>query len=97
MSDFKCDCDAPQLLLDATEANVMPSTWAHDSLSIAKFCDDECQVLFTEDSVTATRHGRITLTGAHDAHRTNLWLLPLKPEMCDSQLTDDAQCEHLHH
>ena len=47
MTNFKCDCDAPQLPLDATEANIMPATWAHDLLSIAKNCDDECEVLFT--------------------------------------------------
>ena len=75
MSNFKCDYDAPQLPLNATEENVMPSTRAHGLLSIEKFCDDECKALFTEDSVTVIRHEKILLTGVRDVHRTNLWLL----------------------
>ena len=97
MSDFKCNCDAPQLPLDATEANIMSATWAHNSLSIAKFCDNECEVLFTEDSGTVARHGKVLLTGVRNICRTNPWLLPLKPTPRDSQCTDDAKHEHPHH
>ena len=96
VSEFKCNYDAPQLPLNATEANIMLATWAHNLLSIAKFCDNECEVLFTEDSVTVTRHGKVLLTGVRDVCRTNLWSLPLKPAPRDSQDTDDAKHEHPH-
>ena len=72
MSDVKFEHDAPQLPLNATEVNVMPATWAHNSLSIAKFFGNECEVIFTEDSVTVTRHGKIMITGARDVCRANL-------------------------
>ena len=97
MSDLKCDYDTPQLPLDATEANIAPSTWAHNLISIAKFCDNKYEVLFTENSVTVTRHGEILLTGVRDVYRTHLWLLPSKPQARDSQLTHDTKYEHPHY
>ena len=97
VSEHECNYDAPQLPLNATEANIMPATWAQNSLSIAKFCDNECEVLFAEDSVTVARHGKVSLTGVRDVCRTNLWLLPLKPSPRDSQDTDDTKYEHHHH
>ena len=76
MSTHTCNLNIPWLPVFMTKAHIVPGM-AHSSLiSIKKFCDGGCKVMYDENKVRVIYKGNMVLSGGHDA-RTGLWLLPI--------------------
>ena len=76
MSTHTCNLNIPWLPDFMTEAHIVPGM-AHSSLiSIKKFCDGGCKVMYDEYEVRVFYKGKMVLSGGRDA-RTGLWLLPI--------------------
>ena len=76
MFTHTCNLNIPWLPAFMTKAHIVPGM-AHSSLiSIKKFCDEGCKVMYDENEVRVIYKGKIVLSGGRDA-RTGLWLLPI--------------------
>jgi hypothetical protein len=55
-------------------------------ISIGQLCDDECVALFTKYGVKILKHGKVIITGKHNA-KNGLWNIPLAPKDNSSPTT----------
>ena len=78
VSTHVCNLDISWLPDNLTEAHIVPDL-AHSTLiSIKKFCDGGCRVIFDDCECRVYHNGQLVLQGAREAH-TNLWTLPINP------------------
>jgi hypothetical protein len=78
-SSHTCQLDFPTLPPEATQGHILPGLASHSLVSIAKFCDNGCEVRFSQQHCQVVRDKIVLLQGPRDP-TTNLWLLPLKAQ-----------------
>ena len=84
-STHTCNLNVPWLPATMTAGHIVPGM-AHSSLiSINKFCDGGCKVVYDENEVKVEYNGKIVLAGGRDK-KTGLWCLPIEAS-CDTSTT----------
>jgi hypothetical protein len=74
-----CTLNAPSLPPKACDGHILPGLSSHSLLSIAKFCNQGCDVRFSTNVCQVFLNNVLLLEGPIDP-TTNLWLLPLCPK-----------------
>jgi hypothetical protein len=77
-STHTCTLNAPSLPPKACDGHILPGPSSHSLLSIAKFCDQGCDIRFSTNVCQVFLDNVLLLEGPRDP-TTNLWLLPLCP------------------
>jgi hypothetical protein len=55
-SSHSCTLALPTLPPDTTKGHILPGLASHSLLSVAKFCDNDCDIHFSRDHCTILRH-----------------------------------------
>jgi hypothetical protein len=74
-SSHTCQLDFPTLPPEATQGHILPGLASHSLVSIAKVCDNGCEVHFSNQHCQVVRDKTVLLQGPRNP-TTNLWLLP---------------------
>jgi hypothetical protein len=89
LSTHTCNLNIPWLPSFMTEAHIVPGM-AHSSLiSIKKFCDGGCKVMYDMTEVRVMYKGKVVLSGGRDKS-TGLWLLPIAEKDSEQQERNTA-------
>jgi hypothetical protein len=89
LSTHTCNLNIPWLPAFMTEAHIVPGM-AHSSLiSIKKFCDGGCKVMYDLTEVRVIYKGKLVLSGGRDKS-TGLWLLPIAERDSDQRERNTA-------
>ena len=77
-STHMCNLDIPWLPNEMTEAHIVPGLQHLSLISIKKFCEVGCKVVFDEKECRIYYKGELVLSGGRD-ERTHMWKLPINP------------------
>jgi hypothetical protein len=77
-STHTCNLDIPWLPDKITAAHIVPKLTHTSLLATRQFCDNGCEVTFTQKACKVTIEGKTVLEGPRDPH-TKLWHLPINP------------------
>eukprot|EP00984_Skeletonema_dohrnii_P002769 scaffold955_cov79-Skeletonema_dohrnii-CCMP3373.AAC.11 len=77
-STHTCNLDIPWLPAEMTAGHIVPGLSHSSLISIRRFCDAGCKVVFDIDECRVYYQGRLVLSGGREP-RTGLWRLPINP------------------
>jgi hypothetical protein len=83
-STHTCNLDIPWLPAEMTAGHIVPGLSHSSLISIRRFCDAGCKVVFDIEECRVYYKGQLVLSGGRDP-RTGLWRLPINPKSPNHQ------------